>query len=128
MAAGESDRPRGLHALQCVRAGLSGRARSTSSYQVDLDKCKSHRACVKACGAIGAIDFSRADTARKESFDIVLDLSRQPLIRIGELPQGYLAPGDDPLEQALAARKLGYAGRRVREAQVLRLQRAHLRP
>jgi len=77
------------------------------SYQIDLDKCKSHRACVKACGAIGAIDFSRADTARKESFDIVLDLSRQPLIRTGELPQGYLAPGDDPLEQALAAQKLG---------------------
>ncbi|MEA3192903.1 MAG: hypothetical protein QOD26_1236 [Betaproteobacteria bacterium] len=77
------------------------------SYQIDLDKCKSHRACVKACGAIGAIDFSRADTARKESFDIVLDLSRQPLVRTGELPQGYLAPGDDPLEQALAAQKLG---------------------
>ena len=51
------------------------------SYQVDLAKCKSHRACVKACGAIGAIDFSRSDTARKESFDLVLDLSRQPLIR-----------------------------------------------
>ena len=77
------------------------------SYQVDLDKCKSHRACVKACGAIGAIDFSRAETARKESFDIVLDLSRQPLIGIEQPPQGYLAPGDDPLEQALAAQKLG---------------------
>ncbi|HXU42005.1 MAG TPA: 4Fe-4S binding protein [Burkholderiales bacterium] len=77
------------------------------SYQIDLEKCKSHRACVKACGAIGAIDFSRADVARKESFDIVLDLSRQPHIRVGELPQGYLAPGDDPLEQALAAQQLG---------------------
>src|SRR6185503_11479650 len=77
------------------------------SYQIDLDKCKSHRACVKACGAIGAIDFSRADKVRKESFDIVLDLSREPLIRLSELPQGYLAPGDDPLEQALAAQKIG---------------------
>jgi len=76
------------------------------SYQVDLAKCKSHRACVKACGAIGAIDFSRQDTVRKESFDLVLDLSRQPLIRLPQLPQGYLAPGDDPLEQALAAREL----------------------
>src|SRR5262245_19403207 len=76
-------------------------------YQVDLDKCKSHRACVKACGPIAAIDFSRRDVARKESFDIVLDLSREPLIRVGELPQGYLAPGDDPLEQALAAQQLG---------------------
>ena len=77
------------------------------SYQIDLDKCKSHRACVKACGAIGAIEFSRADTARKESFDIVLDLSREPLIRTPQPPQGYLAPGSDPLEQALAAQKLG---------------------
>ena len=77
------------------------------SYQVDLEKCKSHRACVKACGAIGAIDFSRADVARKESFDIVLDLSREPLIRSELPPQGYLAPGGDPLEQALAAQKVG---------------------
>jgi ferredoxin len=76
------------------------------SYQVDLAKCKSHRACVKACGAIGAIDFSRSNTARKDSFDLVLDLSRQPLIRLPQLPQGYLAPGADPLEQALAAAQL----------------------
>ena len=75
-------------------------------YQVDLAKCKSHRACVKACGEVGAIDFSRSDVARKEAFDLVLDLSREPLIRTHELPQGYFAPGDDPLEQALAAQKL----------------------
>ena len=36
----------------------------------------------------------------------MLDLSRQPLIRVPQLPQGYLAPGADPLEQALAAQKL----------------------
>jgi ferredoxin len=76
------------------------------SYQVDLAKCKAHRACVKACGEVGAIDFSRSDSLRSESFDLVLDLSREPLIRTPELPQGYLAPGDDPLEQALAAPKL----------------------
>jgi ferredoxin len=75
-------------------------------YQVDLAKCKSHRACVKACGDIGAIDFSRSDVRRKESFDLVLDLSREPLIRTHDLPQGYFAPGDDALEQALAAQKL----------------------
>jgi ferredoxin len=76
------------------------------SYQIDLAKCKSHRACVKACGAIGAIDFSRAAASETETFDLVLDLSREPLIRTHELPQGYAAPGDDPLEQALAAQKL----------------------
>ena len=61
---------------------------------------------MKACGEIGAIDFSRSETLRKEAFDLVLDLSREPLVRTHELPQGYLAPGDDPLEQALAAQKL----------------------
>lgn len=75
-------------------------------YQVDLAKCKSHRACVKACGAVGAIDFSRVETSRKETFDLVLDLSRQPLLKSHALPQGYLAPGADPLEQALAAQEL----------------------
>jgi ferredoxin len=76
------------------------------SYQVDLAKCKSHRACVKACGAIGAIDFSRSNTSRKDSFDLVLDLSRKSLISLPQLPQGYLAPGSDPLEQAIAAQQL----------------------
>ena len=75
-------------------------------YQIDLAKCKSHRECVKACGDIGAIDFSRSEVQRKESFDLVLDLSRAPLINLHQPPQGYFAPGDDPLEQALAAQKL----------------------
>ena len=75
-------------------------------YQVDLEKCKAHRKCVAACGAIGAIDFSRAEAGRSENFDLVLDLSREPILRLHQLPQGYLAPGDDPLEQALAAREL----------------------
>ena len=77
------------------------------SYQVDMDKCKSHRACVKACGAIGAIDFTRKDTSRSETFDIVLDLSRTPSLKTPQLPQGYFAPGADPLAQALAVATLG---------------------
>jgi ferredoxin len=76
------------------------------TYQVDPDKCKGHRKCVAACGAVGAVDFSRADTARRETFDLVLDLSRVPLLTMPDLPQGYLAPGADPLEQSLAAAKL----------------------
>ena len=75
-------------------------------YQIDLAKCKDHRDCVKACGDIGAIDFSRSEIMRRDGFDLVFDLSREALIRTHELPQGYLAPGDDPLEQALAAQKL----------------------
>ena len=88
----------------CVRACPEGAI--DFGYQVDLEKCKAHRACVAACGEIGAIDFSRSDAVRRERFDLVLDLSREPLIRTHELPQGYFAPGDDPLEQALAAQRL----------------------
>ena len=76
------------------------------TYQNDPGKCKAHRQCVAACGAIGAIDFSRASPARKETFDLVLDLSKEPLLRTADLPQGYFAPGGDPLEQALAAARL----------------------
>jgi len=76
------------------------------TYQIDLERCKAHRQCVKACGAIGAIDFSRIERARKESFDLVLDLSVEPLLRTPDLPQGYLAPGGDPLDQSLAAAQL----------------------
>ncbi len=76
------------------------------SYQIDLDKCKAHRQCVKACGTIGAIDFERKETLRSEAFDMVLDLSREPLLKQPQPPQGYFAPGRDPLEQALAAQQL----------------------
>src|SRR6266849_4951479 len=76
------------------------------SYQIDMDKCKAHRQCVKACGAIGAVDFERVERARNERFDMVLDLSREPFLRTAQPPQGYLAPGSDPLEQALAAAQL----------------------
>lgn len=76
------------------------------TYQIDLGKCKAHRECVKACAAVGAIDFSRSDRLRKERFDLVFDLSAEPLVRTPDLPQGYLAPGADPLEQALAAARL----------------------
>jgi len=76
------------------------------SYQVDPAKCKSHRACVKACGAIGAIDFARVARARSDRFDLVLDLGAERAINLKQPPQGYLAPGCDPLAQALAAAQL----------------------
>ncbi len=76
------------------------------SYQIDLDKCKAHRQCVRVCGEIGAVDFDRAERSRGDRFDLVLDLSAEPLIRLHQPPQGYLAPGRDPLEQALAAAQL----------------------
>lgn len=88
----------------CVRACPEGAI--DFSYQVDLDKCRSHRACVSACGAIAAIDFARSDEARSDTFDLVLDLSAEPLIALQHPPQGYLAPGRDPLDQARAAKRI----------------------
>lgn len=74
-------------------------------YQVDAEQCRDHRRCVAAC-AVGAIDFARAETARSERYDLILDLTREPLVRTTELPQGYRAPGGDPLAQALAVAEL----------------------
>jgi len=94
----------------CTRCGACVEACPESAIsaalQVDLDKCKSHRSCVTACGSVKAIDFARADTLRSDKFDLVFDLSETPHIRLHEPPQGYLAPGRDPLEQALAAARL----------------------
>jgi heterodisulfide reductase subunit A-like polyferredoxin len=76
------------------------------SYQIDLDLCKAHRKCVVACGATGAIDFARRDTARAGRFDLVLDLQRVPELRMHQPPQGYFAPGADPVAQARAVAEL----------------------
>jgi ferredoxin len=76
------------------------------SYQIDLGKCKAHRECVKACGDVRAIDFERAGKERGDRFDLVLDLSREPLIKSEQPPQGYFAPGRDALAQALAVQEL----------------------
>ncbi|MFZ6772639.1 4Fe-4S binding protein [Undibacterium sp. SXout7W] len=69
------------------------------SYQIDPDKCRKHLDCVKACGTVGAIDFNRLATDRKTEADLVLDLSRQPLLKMSDVPQGYFAPGADLASQ-----------------------------
>ncbi len=58
-------------------------------FQVNLGKCKSHRSCVSACDTAGAIDFERAPLDMQDEFDLVLDLSEQPLIDWHAAPQGY---------------------------------------
>ncbi len=70
------------------------------SYQIDLDRCKDHRLCVEACGAIGAIDFNRTGKARSEHFDLVLDLDELPRFAMHQPPQGYWHPGPDTGAQA----------------------------
>ena len=76
------------------------------SFQIDLTKCKSHRDCVTACASIGAISFDRKDRERNSEFDLILDLRADPKMRMSQTPQGYFAPGKDPLEQALAVNQL----------------------
>ena len=76
------------------------------SYQIDLERCRDHRQCVTACGAIGAIDFDRRDTLRSQSFDLVLDLRAEPAFTQHQPPQGYFAPGSDVRAQARVAAEL----------------------
>jgi ferredoxin len=79
------------------------------SYQIDLERCRDHRQCVIACGAIGAIDFDRRDTARSEHFDLVLDLGSEPMFAMHQPPQGYWRPGADPAAQAAAVAEIALA-------------------
>ena len=76
------------------------------SFQIDLNKCKAHRDCVTACASIGAISFDRKERERNSEFDLILDLRVDPKMRMSQTPQGYFAPGIDPLEQALAVNQL----------------------
>ena len=72
------------------------------SYQVNLDLCKSHRSCVVACGDIQAIDFARADVKRSATFDVVLNLTSESFFTQHQPPQGYFAPGADPMARIKA--------------------------
>ena len=55
-------------------------------------------------GHLGAFvaSWQAADGVRQGTFDVVLDLSPKALLNRVELPPGYVAPGRDPLDQALA--------------------------
>jgi ferredoxin len=58
-------------------------------YQIDPQRCQSHRVCVQACGVAGAIDFTREPRTMDESFDLVLDLRTTPAFSQHAKPQGY---------------------------------------
>lgn len=65
------------------------------SYRIDLARCKSHRDCVAACDAAGAIDFARPAQATTETFDLVLDLRPAPAFTQHAPPQGYFHARDE---------------------------------
>lgn len=55
-------------------------------------------------GHLGAFEASweQDGNVMRVTGDVVLDLSAEPLLNRVELPPGYVAPGRDPLDQALA--------------------------
>ena len=59
---------------------------------------------VALSGHLGSFELSwqQQGGATSQVVDVVLDLSSAPLLNRVELPPGYLAPGRDPLDQALA--------------------------
>jgi ferredoxin len=78
-------------------------------YQVDLNACKSHRSCVAVCEVAAAIDFNRAVQERQETFDVVIDMRRDPAFGQHQPPQGYFHVGLDAtrgLQAALQARDM----------------------
>ncbi|MEJ8848670.1 4Fe-4S dicluster domain-containing protein [Variovorax rhizosphaerae] len=80
-------------------------------YQIDNDKCTSHRDCERACGVAGAIRFDRPAQSLDVAFDLVLDLGATPLIDWHAPPQGYFRlPGGmanaDGLQTLLRLREL----------------------
>ncbi|MDP3138941.1 MAG: 4Fe-4S binding protein [Burkholderiaceae bacterium] len=77
-----------------------------TDYQIDVARCTSQRQCVKACGAIGAIDFQRAPQRLSETFDLVLDLGVQPLITLHAPPQGYFRWDGRSLETLVRLRDM----------------------
>ena len=97
----------------CVRCGACVQACPQGAIgadlQIDPQRCDAQRACVAACGAIGAIDFSRSQALRTERFDLVLDLRAQGAFDMHQPPQGYFHPGLDEaarLDAALQAAAL----------------------
>ncbi len=75
-------------------------------YQVDLARCGSHRDCVRACEAAGAIDFQREPLTVRERFDLVLDLRPTPAFSQHQPPQGYVHTGGDERRLQTALREL----------------------
>ena len=75
-------------------------------YQIDGALCKSHRACVTACGSAGAINFARAPETLSEKFDLVLDLRATPAFTQHALPQGYFHGAGQDTRMLLQLRSL----------------------
>lgn len=74
--------------------------------QIDEERCRRHDDCVRACGPIGAINFARRERRREQRYDLIFDLSPDPLITLHEPPQGYFAAGTDTTAEFETALRL----------------------
>lgn len=73
-------------------------------------KVQWQQATMPEAGEIGVLDFGNT-TPCSERYDLILDLSREALIRLPHPPQGYFSAGRDPIEQFDAVLKLtAYVG------------------
>jgi len=77
-----------------------------ADFQIDPERCRRHGDCERACGPVGAIDFSRQARQREERCDLVFDLSAVPLIGLHQPPQGYFSGGDSLAAEFEAALRL----------------------
>jgi ferredoxin len=78
-------------------------------YQIDMSRCSSHRDCVKACEAVGAINFMREPLPQSARFDVVLDLrvaQASPTFTSHALPQGYFRWDGQDLQTLIKLREL----------------------
>ncbi len=85
----------------CVDACPEGAIDAT--LQVDLARCTGHRRCVAACGDVAAIDFSRRDTLRRQTVDLVIDCRTDSAFPQHQPPIGYWHPRADAGAQLAAA-------------------------
>ena len=125
--AGKSDRPRPVHALQRLRprlprAGdrlqLPDRPRPLQgASQVRRRLRRDRRDRLRAAATSRAASASTSCST----------CSAAPHLRMHQPPQGYLAPGADAARAGAGGGRARGDGRRVREAEVLRLQGVDLR-
>jgi ferredoxin len=77
----------------CTRCGACQRVcpegAISDALQVDLTRCQSHRDCVKACDAVGAIRFDRLQETQVGEFDLVIDLRPESFFGQMDAPKGY---------------------------------------
>ena len=127
LGAGQPDRPRSLHALQRLHPRLPGAGDRfllpDRPGQVQVAPRSASRPAAPSAPSI-----STAATARAASASIWCSTSRRSRRSARRSRRRAISRrARDPLEQALAAAQLAQTGGRVREAEILRLQREDLR-